>query len=131
MVQTGARPARSALPAPQPPARHRRVLSPAAATMVVLYLVAVGLLFASRVREFADETDNLLGGLLITRGDRLYVDFFSSHMPVAYYVAAVPALLGAVTLEQFRVFTNLLLILATAGVVRAFLGRLPMLVLGL
>ncbi len=104
---------------------------PPAAAVIVLYIVAVGLLFASRVREFADETDNLLGGLLITRGYRLYVDFFSSHMPVAYYVAAVPALLGASTLEQFRVFSNLLLILATLGVAWGFRDRLPILLLGL
>jgi hypothetical protein len=107
------------------------MLSPTTATLLTLYLVAVGLLFASRVREFADETDNLLGGLLIARGERLYVDFFSSHMPVAYYVAAVSAVLGAATLEQFRVFSDLLLILATLGVVWGFRHRLPMLVLGL
>src|SRR5215472_10553062 len=59
-----------------------------------LYLVAVVMLFASRVREFADESDNLLGGLLLVRGARLYVDYFSSHMPFAYVVAAIPAALG-------------------------------------
>ena len=106
-------------------AGDRRLVGPAAVLALGAYLLAVGLLFASRVREFADETDNLLGGLLITRGDRLYVDFFSSHMPLAYYVAAIPALLGAVTLEQFRVFTDLLLILATLGVVWAFRATLP------
>jgi len=101
-----------------------------AAILLALYLAAVGLLFASRVREFADETDNLLGGLLITRGYRLYVDFFSSHMPFAYYAAAVAALLGATTLEQFRIFSDVLLILATLGVVWAFRHSLPLLVLG-
>lgn len=110
--------------------RLRRVGWPAVGLVGLLYLVAVGLLFASRVREFADETDNLLGGLLITRGYRLYVDFFSSHMPVAYYVAAVPAVLGASTLEQFRAFSDGLLILATLGVVWGFRHRLPVLVLG-
>jgi hypothetical protein len=112
-------------------ARHRLAVSPDVAALTGLYFAAVGLLLASRVREFADETDNLLGGLLITRGYRLYVDFFSSHMPVAYYVAALPALLGAATLEQFRVFSNLLLILATLGVAWGFRHRLPMVVLGL
>ncbi|MGI9145247.1 MAG: hypothetical protein ACR2IK_01645 [Chloroflexota bacterium] len=100
-------------------------------TLIGLYLVAVGMLLASRVREFADETDNLLGGLLITRGSRLYVDFFSSHMPVAYYVAAVPALLGATTLEQFRVFSQLLLIGATLAVVWVFRNSLSLVLLGL
>ena len=50
-----------------------------------LYLLAVGLLFANRVHEFADESDNLLGGLLIRRGYRLYGDYFSSHMPLPYF----------------------------------------------
>src|SRR5918912_958384 len=95
-----------------------------------LYLAAVALLFASRVREFADETDNLLGGLLITRGERLYVDFFSSHMPVPYYVAAFGALLGAISLEQFRLYSSALLVLATLGVVWAFRARLSLAVLG-
>ena len=113
---------------PSPP---RPAMSRAAAIVLALYLAAAGLLAASRVREFADETDNLLGGLLVTRGYRLYADFFSSHMPVAYYVAAVPALLGATTLEQFRVFSDVLLILATLGLVWAFRHTLPILLLGL
>jgi hypothetical protein len=89
-----------------------------------LYVVAVGLLFASRVREFADETDNLLGGLLLARGQRLYVDYFSNHMPLAYYVAAVPAVFGASSLEQFRLFSNALLVVATLTIVWAFRGAL-------
>lgn len=100
------------------------------AGLAVLYLASVGLLLASRVREFADESDNLLGGLLIARGERLYVDYFSSHMPFAYYLAAVPALFGAVHLEQFRPFTDGLLVLATLGTVWLFRHRLPLELLG-
>jgi hypothetical protein len=96
-----------------------------------LYLLAIGLLFAGHVREFADESDNLLGGILIARGARLYVDFFSSHMPLAYYLAAVPARLGVASLEQFRLFTNALLILATLGVAWGFRSTLPRLVLAI
>jgi hypothetical protein len=92
----------------------------------LLYATAVVLLFASRVREFADETDNLLGGLLLTRGERLYVDYFSSHMPFAYYVSAVPALLGAGSLDQFRLFSDLLLVSATLVIVWAFRKRLSL-----
>src|SRR5207248_8391404 len=93
-----------------------------AVVLVLLYLVAVALLVVSHVREFADETDNLLGGVLLARGARLYVDFFSSHMPFAYYLAALPAAFGAVRLEEFRPFTNGLLLVATLGFVPAF-GR--------
>src|SRR5919199_4621069 len=92
--------------------------------LAALYVGAVALLFASRVREFADESDNLLGGLLITRGERLYVDYFSSHMPFAYYLAAIPALLGAQRLEDFRPFTSAFLVAATLGVVIGFRKRL-------
>jgi hypothetical protein len=98
--------------------------------LAALYVGAVGLLFASRVREFADESDNLLGGLLITRGERLYVDYFSSHMPFAYYLAAIPAALGAQRLEEFRPFTNALLVAATLLVVLGFRHRLSLELLG-
>jgi hypothetical protein len=98
--------------------------------VAVAYVASVALLFASRVREFADETDNLLGGLLIARGQKLYVDFFSSHMPLPYYVAAAPAAFGVSSLEQFRVYSNVLLVLATLAFVWAFRHRLPLLVLG-
>lgn len=92
----------------------------------MLYAIAVALLFASRVREFGDETDNLLGGLLLSRGARLYVDFFSSHMPLPYYVAAVGAWLGATSLEQFRFFSSGLLVLATLSIGATFRRVLPL-----
>jgi hypothetical protein len=106
-------------------------LSPRGAIALgAVYVVAVALLFASRVREFADETDNLLGGLLLTRGERLYVDYFSSHMPLAYYVSAIPALFGASTLEHFRVFSNALLVAATVATVWTLRNSLPLVTLG-
>src|SRR5205823_11573088 len=100
------------------------------AALAALYAVAVALLVASRVREFADETDNLLGGLLIARGERLYVDYFSSHMPFAYYLSAIPALFGATTLEHFRLFSNTLLVATTLCMVYAFRRDLPLVTLG-
>jgi hypothetical protein len=88
-----------------------------------VYLLAVALLLASRVREFADESDNLLGGFLIARGERLYADYFSNHMPLPYYLAAIPSLLGASRIEQFRVFTEALLIAATLGIAWSLIFR--------
>lgn len=88
------------------------------------YVVCVALLYANRVREFGDETDNLLGGLLMARGGRLYVDFFSSHMPLPYDLAALAARLGATSLGQFRLFTLSLLVLATVSISWAFWKRL-------
>ena len=89
-----------------------------------LYAAAVGVLLASRVREFADESDNLLGGYLIAHGWRLYADYFSNHMPLPYYLAASASLLGASRLEQYRLFTDALLVLASSGVALAFCRRL-------
>jgi hypothetical protein len=88
-----------------------------------VYILAVGLLLASRVREFADESDNLLGGYLIAHGQRLYADYFSNHMPLPYYVAAVPSLLGASRIEHFRVFTEALLIATTLGLAWSLMLR--------
>ena len=99
--------------------------------LAAAYLISVGLLLASHVREFADETDNLLGGVVLVRGARLYVDYFSSHMPLAYYVAAIPALFGAVRVEDFRPFTNALLVLGTLLFVWAFRRGVRLEILGL
>ncbi|MBV9168766.1 MAG: hypothetical protein JOZ81_01615 [Chloroflexi bacterium] len=117
----------SALAESAPTAQRHAVV--ARALFATLYVVSAVLLFASHVREFADESDNLLGGLLLVRGERLYVDYFSSHMPFAYYVAAIPAALGAVQLEHFRPFTNVLLLLTTAFLTLTFWNVLPRAVL--
>ena len=101
-----------------------------AASLPALYVLAVVLLFASRVREFADESDNLLGGYLIARGARLYADYFSNHMPLPYYLAAIPALAGVSRIEQFRLFTDALLVLATLGLTLGFRRRLGWLLVG-
>lgn len=114
MLPTLARDREAQLPTTQARARSWPLLS--AALLVALYAVAAALLLASKPREFADETDNLLGGLLLARGVPLYSDFFSSHMPLPYFLAALPALLGATTLEHFRLFTNLLLLAATLSI---------------
>ena len=99
--------------------------------LALAYAAAVLMLFASRLREFADETDNLLGGLLITRGERLYVDYFSSHMPFAYYLSAIPAVFGASRLEDFRLFSNTILVVVTLAIVWSFRRRLSIGLLGI
>ena len=54
------------------------------------------------------------------------MDYFSSHMPFAYYLSAIPALLGATTLEHFRLFSNALLVATTLGIVYALRKDLPL-----
>jgi hypothetical protein len=47
------------------------------------------------VKAFSDEADNLVVGLLLTRGYVLYRDLFSHHFPFPYYwAAAVVSLFG-------------------------------------
>jgi hypothetical protein len=112
-----------------PDHKARQCSRVAIALLAVLYGASVVLLFADRVREFADESDNLLGGLLLTHGSRLYADYFSSHMPLAYYVAAIPAGMGATRLEEFRLFTNAALVLVTLAIVWGLRHRLSPVVL--
>jgi hypothetical protein len=100
-------------------------LSLEARLLVPLFVLAGVLLFADAVREFEDEADNLLGAVLIARGARLYADYFSSHMPFVYYLSALPALLGAWTIDDFRLFSNLLLLAATAWIAWSFRPYLP------
>jgi hypothetical protein len=100
-------------------------LSLEARLLLPLFALAGVLLFADAVREFEDEADNLLGAVLIARGARLYADYFSSHMPFVYYLSALPALLGAWTIDDFRLFSNLLLLAATAWIGWSFRPHLP------
>lgn len=51
---------------------------------------------------FTDETDNMCGGMVIATGKVLYRDYVTQHTPVAYYLCAVFAKLGAGSAEQFR-----------------------------
>src|SRR4051812_3066106 len=76
--------------------------------LVALSAAALGatfvLYFLDRtLAEYVDESDNLLGGRLIAGGYRLYADYFSQHMPVPYFAAAVATLFGADDLVAYRV----------------------------
>ncbi len=51
---------------------------------------------------YIDENDNMRGGMIIADGGVLYKDYITQHMPVMYYLCSVFALLGAGSIEQFR-----------------------------
>lgn len=51
---------------------------------------------------FTDEWDNVLGGTMIAQGKVLYRDYVTQHTPVGYYLCAIYALVGAKSIEQFR-----------------------------
>ena len=51
---------------------------------------------------FTDESDNIRGGMIIARGGVLYRDYVTQHTPVVYYLCSIFALLGAGSVQQFR-----------------------------
>lgn len=52
--------------------------------------------------QFMDEIDNMKGGLVIANGGVLYRDYVTQHTPFVYYLCGIFALLGAKSVEQFR-----------------------------
>lgn len=58
---------------------------------------------------FTDEQDVIFGGYNIAKGRDVYKSYLSQHMPFSYYFAAIPALLGARTIYQFRIGAYLML----------------------
>jgi hypothetical protein len=106
-----------------------RLIRYRAAAEFGLGLAAIGLfsalIFLDRtLAEYVDESDNLLGGQLIARGYRLYVDYFSQHMPAPYFAAALATLLGAHDLIGYRTLFAGLLSLVLLGVFLHFRRRL-------
>ncbi len=50
-----------------------------------------------------DEVDNIVGGMVISKGGVLYRDYVVQHPPVAYYLSALYSLFGAKSVPQFRI----------------------------
>lgn len=55
-----------------------------------------------RMETFCDEIDNMLGGMLINRGYKLYVDYKTQHTPIAYFMCAIFGIFNPTSVEQFR-----------------------------
>lgn len=53
---------------------------------------------------FVDENDVFAGGIAISKGYMLYVDYMSQHMPFTYYLSALLCFLGAKTTLGFRIY---------------------------
>ena len=53
---------------------------------------------------FIDESDNLVGGMIIANGGVIYKDFISQHTPLMYYLCSIFTLLGANSISQYRLF---------------------------
>lgn len=69
------------------------------AVMLVYYFLQQGIL---NIHTFIDENDNIRGGMMIAKGNVLYRDYITQHMPFMYYLCGVFALLGAGSVPQFR-----------------------------
>lgn len=56
----------------------------------------------TRMETFCDEIDNMLGGMLIQRGYKLYVDYKTQHTPISYFLCAVFGIFNPDSVEQYR-----------------------------
>ena len=69
----------------------------------VLGIIVFGLLsFLVKQDIFCDEVDNIIGGMLLTKGKILYNDYYMQHTPFAYLLCGIFALLKPGSIEQFR-----------------------------
>lgn len=76
-----------------------------------------------------DELDIMVLGKGIARGQLLYVDAISQHMPFSYYISAFFYKLGAVSVTEQRMAFYLLFALIWAGVVFLYKNRIDQKVL--
>ncbi len=65
-------------------------------------IIFAGLAVFSGMETFGDEVDNMIGGMLIAKGRVLYVDYYTQHTPLMYFLCAVFSFLQAGSVEQFR-----------------------------
>lgn len=70
---------------------------------MAMYFLMLSAFSSSANWGYIDETDNMFGGSVIARGGVLYRDYITQHTPVAYYLCAVYALVGARSIQQFRI----------------------------
>jgi len=71
-------------------------------------------LFAKQ-QNFIDEVDNIIGGMLITKGKILYKDYYIQHTPIAYFLCAILSLCQAESVEQFRLIYYVLITFVWMG----------------
>ena len=65
---------------------------------------------------FTDEQDVFYGAYSVVKGRDIYLSYISQHMPFSYYFAAIPALLGARTVFQFRLAFYVMLSVLWLGI---------------
>lgn len=75
-------------------------------TGIGLFLLFFLLMFMirNRIHFNSDEYDNILGGMVVGNGGKIYKDFVSQHTPLMYYLCAFVYILGVRTVIMFRLF---------------------------
>lgn len=112
---------------PQAPStllHYLRARAPELLALVVLYGVSM---LAIPYWAFMDEYDNMLGGLQILQGRLPNAGYFTQHMPLTYYVAALIALIAHNDIWTFRalfLFAMYLWGVANYLLFRAYVGKL-------
>lgn len=80
-----------------------------ALAVACIYMILMYVFTRENMGSFTDECDNIRGGVLIAKGKVLYRDYYTQHTPFGYYLCALFALLGAGSIQQFRLLYYLLL----------------------
>ncbi len=90
---------------------------------ICLFLFLIGLYFALQLKFIndmwfgTDELDIMVLGKAIARGRLLYVDIFSQHMPISYYISALFYKLGAISVTEQRIAFYLFFAIMWASIV--------------
>lgn len=79
------------------------------AVMLISFLV---LLQYRNYIPFLDESDNFLGGQIVSTGGLIYKDFVSQHMPGMYYICALIIKLGITGIANIRTFFYVLIFIS-------------------
>lgn len=76
----------------------------------LLGIIVFGLLaMFTKQSIFCDEIDNMICGMLLSKGKIIYNDYYTQHTPVAYWLCGIFALLKAGSIEQFRLIYYILM----------------------
>lgn len=78
-------------------------------TVIIVFLAYLPFANTDITSMFTDENDNIRGGMIIAKGGVLYKDYVVQHTPVAYYLCAIFACLGASSVEQMRLLFYIVL----------------------
>lgn len=93
------------------PIKHNSLVQAGLLGIIVFTLLVAFI----NVEVFTDETDNIIGGMLISEGRVLYRDYYTQHTPVAYLLCALFSICGAGSVEQFRLLNYALMTLIYIG----------------